>query len=507
MNKTPALPLNAGPPRLLFDNGMIRSVHCDHIYSKRGTMIKTTLILVVFLLSVTRAAPDSTAFKVLIKNITVPKESIVLDSSVNGRNHYSGTVTYDLESDLDSVDVHVYLEEVPFRQYYITGKTLTVEYSDTGYHQGHVHFIRIDSLCSGDVGKISPKAGCRVNWSYSTTNPKNHCRIKVGVGNFQYVLTQVLEEGKEQTGPTFKYNDLGLLSELSGQKYPKYTVDGQMAADDTASPFIICSYDEKGRLIYKDNSVYGPIFTFEYDSCSRVVSVKQHDIGATPENPGTILNNFSVTYGNDGYVHTVSKKAGYLVSACSPVWEFIGTEITTYYYSPSVSGRIDSLYREMFETKRNNKLVSRIININEYSDDGYVTVLRSIVLGLDDPGTCWGAGGMLGYGETRTVYSIDSAGFTCGYDSFRRNSPDKEFEKSYSDCWRREYDDQGNVLRQYRDCDTNEILTCTYDYNRFNHVVRMAQYKDNRESSGNTYTWELIDLDAQEEALYEHADD
>ncbi|MBN1576119.1 MAG: hypothetical protein JW913_06185 [Chitinispirillaceae bacterium] len=466
---------------------------------KRGTMLPVVLITILVFSFAGDASVDSTAYRVLIKNVTVPKELITHDSTVNGRNYFSGIVTYDLESDLDSVDVHVYLEDVPFQRYYITGKTLTVEYSDTGYHYGHVRFIRIDSLCSGDVGKISPKAGCRVYWSYSTTNPKNHCRIKVGVGNFQYVLTGILTEGEVQPNSTFKYNNLGLIRELAGQQYPKYTLDGQMVVDDTASPLVVCSYDENGRLIYKDNMTYGPIFTFYYDSCSRLICLKQHENGATPENPGIVINNFIVTYGDDGYVHSVEKKAGYLVTACSPVWEFIGTEITTYYYSVSVPGRIDSLYREMFETTRNNKLVSRIINKFESFDKvGHVTSVHSIVLGLDDPGTCWDAGGISGYGEGRAVYYYDSFGNLYRWESYRRDSPDKEFEKEFTSCYRREYDDRGNVLRQYTFCDTSEILTSTYEYNRFNHVIRNASI---------TYAWDLIDLDEQEEALYEHAND
>lgn len=212
------------------------------------------------------AAIDSTAFHTFIKNVSVPQSEISLDSTSGGRTYYSGKAYYDIQTPGSAVSVHVYLEEIPFEPYVI--------YTEKYFH-GNGKFIKIDSLSSGDLGLMTSKNKCIIHWSYSTINPKNHCRIKVGTGNFLYAKTKDSLDGT--TRWTYQYNNIGLLastkidpissgSTASHLIIPKYTRGGQRMIDDTATLFAVNGYDNLERLTFtKEADQIGLILHFFMD--------------------------------------------------------------------------------------------------------------------------------------------------------------------------------------------------------------------------------------------------
>ena len=456
-----------------------------------------------------------TASNVLIKKVVVPQENIVLDSNSNGRYFYSGEVTFDLESDMDSVNIHVFLEVVPIQRYIII-HPIDMSIESYKYFNGNAPFQSIDSLCTGDVGWIRPRKGCTIHWQYSTTDLKNHCRIKIGTGNYLYAhtKTEYFRDGVPSFYEDYRYNNLGLVAQFerttftsetdSGKeiKIPKYSKNGQLVVDDTTNPFITNVYDEKGRAIFRQEAVFSGLLVnfvegYVYDSLSRAVQILQLNFGATAENPGEPVNVEDIVFDAGNRIIRNSKHFGCRVTTCDPIYEFSGKEVIQFYYKDDSSHFPDSTVREFREDARNGKLVSIITNKNTFRPDGLIEESVSISQGMDDPGACWG---VQDYDEQKSVYFYDSLSYRYRIDLYEKNAPDSPYVhlSVASICNRREYDTQGNTIRMYDFCDENEKLVFKAEYNDFNHIIRMEDTSVENHTTVINYTWSLIDLDLQD---------
>lgn len=458
---------------------------------------------------------DSSTYGVLVKNVKVPREKTVLDSVSSGRCYYSGEVTFDFESSTDSVPIHVYLEDVPFQRYYLTNR------SSMNPTNGNAHFRLIDSLCSGDVGWTKPKKGCLVHWRYSTENIKNHCRIKIGTGNYLYAhtRTEAYRDGEPIYLEDYRYNNIGLiaqfrrnvsaedLSYMQGTQTPRYTVSGQLIVDDTVAPFETNAYDEEGRAVFRQQAnSSGTLVNYRnsyvYDSLSRAVQTHYLQFGATADNPGTPVNIEYYTFDKANRIIQIESGFGCIVYSCDPVYEFDGKETFKIIYKDDSTSLRDSVVRELREDARNGKLVSRIINRYLYRPDGFIGEIVTISQGLDDPGTCWGfKDDKVG----KTVYSsYDSLGYCNRSDSYNWNLTDSLFVfDPPSRCYRREYDAHGNTVKQFDFCDEDEKLRFTAKFNEFNHITLMEEINIKEQIIAYHYTWDLINLDEQEEFLHD----
>ena len=464
---------------------------------------------------------DSIDYKVLIKNVVVPQEQITLDSMLNGNYFFSGIAKFDIESSLDSVNIHVYLEDVPFKRYRIM-KAMPLGMGEDTF-TGNSRFIKIDSICTGDVGRIKSKKNCTVYWHYATKNRKNHCRIKIGTGNFYYANTKTettsITRGILTSKEEFWYNNLGLLSKreehsinygspLVITKVPKYTIDGQVLVDDTTDPFVTNAYDNQGRAIFRQEANANGlqinfVFGYVYDSLSRAVQRQHLPIRAKPFQ--TFQDSSSteyISYDSHDRIAMHQSTSTYEKFTClNPYPSITVKQIVKMNYGSTTSRLVDSVVRDFLDINRNFRLVSRIINKFYYRQDGLFNESVSISKGYDDPGSCWGT---QFYEERKSVFQYDAFMRQYRYDSWGRNSVDSSLKSLPEFCasYRREYDAQGNTIKQFDFCDQNETLRWTAQYNQFNFIIQQTGYGIS-DTSVATYQWELLDLDKQQEILHE----
>jgi hypothetical protein len=452
---------------------------------------------------------------VFIKNVMVPQQEIALDSIVAPRFFYSGNAYYDLEAQ-GPAQVHIYLEEIPFEPYTIILFTKT---GDTHYC-GHARFVKIDSLCSGDVGIVQGKTHCSIKWSYSTTNPANHCRIKIGLGNYLYAKTQDSLEG--QIRWTYTYNCTGTIASTMidsidvgsiGRKVvvPKYTKGGQIMIDDTSHPFAVNGYDEKERMTYAreastDGLILHYIYGFVYDTSNRVIEQQMLQFESSPENPGQPFNTIYYSYDSAGRLKTETQNRSFIFN--NPIFwpvsvPFDTKLVTNYFYNQDFSKPCSSVAM-YYDLNRNLMPLSRGFQQTFFSAAGRIDSTFSIEQGLDSPGTVYGP---RTYRETRRVPVYDDHDFAyrsmTWYKYFSPDSPFVRDDDGY--CYRREYDNAGNIIKQFDYCDTNEQLAWSMKYNEFNAPI-MQEDPDQSipgKSFRTWYTWDLLDLDTTKEHLHD----
>jgi hypothetical protein len=452
---------------------------------------------------------------VFITNTMVPQQEISLDSIVLARYFYSGNAYYDLEAQ-GPTQVHIYLEEIPFDPYTIISYTKT---GDTHYY-GHAEFIKIDSLCSGDVGIVQGKTHCSIKWKYSTINPSNHCRIKIGVGNYLYAKTKDSLEG--QTRSIYSYNRTGTIASttidslgtLASRKIvvPKYTRCGQIIIDDISHPFAVNGYDEEERMTYaREADDYGfvihYIYGFVYDSCNREVEHQTLRFGASPENPGQPTSSIFFSYDSMGRLKTEIKNLSFLFDN-DIFWPIRNVPFNTrleigYFYNKTFA-KPSSSVAIYYDRNRNLMPIDRVTENFYYSAQGQIDSTLTIEQGLDSPGTVYGP---RTYSERKVIPVYDEHSFAfknvTWLKYFSSDSPFVRIDDSY--CRRREYDTTGNILKQFEHCDTNERLVWSMQYNEFNAPI-MQEFYD-QSSTGKIqriwYNWDLISLDTTRELLHD----
>jgi len=482
-------------------------------------MIKISSLIIMFILFAGKGfCQDSLAFKLIVKNVVVPKDQIVLDSISNGSYFFSGVATFDLESSLASINLHVFLAEVPFKRYRIMNEIGIGE----NIFSGNAQFRKIDSLCTGDVGLIKPKKNCVIYWRYSTKNRKNHCQIKIGAGNYYYAntktevtsITRGILAGKQE----FWYNNLGLLLKSQENaldngkpfvivKVPKYTNDGQVLVDDTTDPFVKNAYDNQSRAVFRQEAIASGykvnfIFGYLYDSLSRAVQRQHLLFGATSAQPGAPFNIEYITYDDHDRIAFYEINFCFVNFVCrNPYDSIAGKETMKYFYGNGNSTLADSIVRDFFDKNRNYRLVSRIAEKYLYRPDSLIKEDVSISKGYDDSGTCWGS---QFYQEGKTIYQYDAMKYVFRYDSWARNSLDSSLKPVPELClgYRREYDALGNTIKQFDFCDQDETLLWKAQYNKFNFIIQQTGYGISDTTVAN-YQWDLLDLDNQKEFLHE----
>jgi len=446
----------------------------------------------------------------VVSSVHVPPDNIVLDSVAAGRYYYTGTASYRLQADEDSVQIHAYLEFVPFERFMIP-RPFAKEVNHHRVLGGHARFRRIDSLCTGDVGWVQPGDSLSFVWRYSTTDASNHCRIKVGVGNLVYVNTKTTDykAGEQTSRFVYRYNNRGLLAKtISDHLPPKvalYNRHGQLLVDDTTSPFVTNAYDSLNRLVFareaNESGVHlNFIYGYKYDSLSRAVEVRGLRWGATPQAPGIPSNVEHISYDSLSRIVNTQKQVSVEVKTCAPVYHFVGELTREYFYSPG-SLKPDSLLRIYTETAR-DKVVSRILNRYSYDRNSQLAQIHTLVYGLDEPGACWGP-----EDGSESVWTRlhDSLGHEYRIESRHRSFSDSAYTVSSALCRRRDYDTEGNTVVQYDFCDENEVVAWRAGYNEYNHIEVRWVPSDSSETPLNQaiYRWELLNLDTLEEVLHD----
>jgi hypothetical protein len=468
------------------------------------------LFTIILLFSIYVTAVDSTAFHTFIKNVSAPQSEITLDSISGGRSYYSGKAYFDIETPGTAVSVHVYLEEVPFEPYVI--------YTQKHFH-GNGKFINIDSLSTGDIGLLLSKKQCVVRWSYSTTNAANHCRIKIGTGNFLYAKSKDSLEG--QTRWIYKYNNIGIIASTqidsigsgsipSHLIIPKYTLGGQRMIDDTGSPFAVNGYDNLERMTFTQEAsqngyILHFIYGYTYDEKNRAIQKQQLPFGSTPKMPGTPFKVDTFSYDSLDRLTHENRPLSYIFNnpIFWPTSKQFNVIIKTDYYYDQNSDNTKQSFALYYDKDRNLKPLCSITQDFLYNSSGKLDSSHTISRGLDTIGNIYGP---TFYDERRDITIYDAHGYDYKSIAWERHSPDSSFQNlNFSYCYRREYDNVGNVIKQFDLCDSNEYLVWTMSYNEYNAPILQQVPNQINAGTSNIYrfTWELVNLDSAQEYYHE----
>jgi hypothetical protein len=417
----------------------------------------------------------------IIRDVTVPTNRITVDSLPEGGYRYSGELTYNLESSLDSIQLHVYLETVPFARYFVKEQ----------WEGGQGALMRIDSLCTGDLGWVRPKSGNLIHWTFTTPDKSLHARIKVGMANLDYVLRERRDYASADTmNPIvtrFGYDNRGLDKSMT------YNLHGQVLFDP---PYRWRRYDAGNRLVYEQlgmNATLQFIFGWVYDSLSRAVEKDHLPPGFAPESPGKPFNRELYQFDAASRMTRSQKYLSATQFACNRDYRFYGLDIQEYFYRDAAFPLPDSTVRSYLDTAKQNKLLLREHQSFRYNPDSTVDSYDHWTEGFDVPGTCWSP-----------EYDMEDRG-KIQYDAHRhpfktlleiRTSPSGAF-KTDSSCNVQDYDERGNPIRSYLGC--TDKVDWEAAYNIFNHKMEEKHYLDGAVNSRTRYQWELIDLDQQEE--------
>lgn len=419
---------------------------------------------VLFLIAAWTSAPLRSQaldpFQVRISSVTIPSQSIRLDSTRGSLRHYSGELTFDLASSYDSVPIHVYMEEVPVQRTFMI----------YGEETGRGPFVRIDSLCSGDLGWVKPKPACRVRWRYATANPRNHCRLKVGMANLEYLVawdsTASIGIGSRRD---FAYNRLGLpVRRVVGAATAAYTYN-RHGFPLFEPPHTWIRYDSLSRRIYfqqGQGATLQAIFGYAYDSLSRLSEIRSHPPGYPMEAPGPPFNRekFRLDHRNRVVYREVKLKAQKY--SCNPDFKFDGVEkSSTWYYEDAAGGKIDSTVVEYHDSTRTAPLLFRTLTVTRRSRDSLLLEAMETTTGFDSaPGSCFAPA----YdGQTRHEYRLDSRGWPATTVISRRPASGGAFSPVDTLCAPREYDAAGRVVRAFLTCEDTVGSTWTYDSRGF----------------------------------------
>jgi len=450
------------------------------------------------------ASLNDTAYSCLVRNVRVPRDSITMESSNGSVFYYSGSVFYDLETDLDSVPVHVYMEEVPMRRYRL----------HDSLHVGHVPFSKIDSLCSGSIGWVSPGSNRHVRWQYGTTATANHCRIKVGVGNVAFVRThEISKTGSQQFTRLYSYNKMGLLHRIRSwqgdtaapprtEQVIKYTEHGQTLGLGR----VVNSYDSLGRLCYSRmgtgvTSLY--VYGYSYDIHNRLRKRYHLRSGALPCDFSTWINRDSIAYDDkdrivykDRYLRI--QRGAYNTNKyplCSG-FTFSGLDAQKHVYS-GLQQVPDTIRRVHVDTSTGT-VMSRNVTVNFHNGSTVDSSLSSSST-HGDPGTCWGSD--QNWPQKRIVYTYDQFGRKSGSRHYERLSSDSSWVPTVRSCWPVEYDSSGNITVRYSSCDSSKTEWSAV-YNRWNEIIQQKEFGV-QDTTLRTYTYRLLDLNEMEDAALE----
>lgn len=398
--------------------------------------------------------------QVRFSSVTVPPQSIRLDSTRGSLRHFSGELTYDLASDYDSVPVHVYFEEVPVQ------RTFMIHGEETG----RAPFVRIDSLCTGDLGWVKPKPGCRVRWRYATSNPRNHCRLKVGMANLEYLVawdsTASVGTGSRRE---FAYNSLGLpVRRVAGGTTAAYAYS-RHGFPLFEPPYSWTRYDSLSRRTYFQYG-QGPtlqaIFGYAYDSLSRLAEIRSLPPGYPMEAPGPPFNRekFRLDGRNRVVYREINLKAeGY---ACNPAFRFDGVEKSnTWYYEDAAGGKIDSTVVEYHDSTRAAPLLFRTTRVTRRDRDSLLVDELETSTGFDSsPGSCFAPAFD---GQTRREYKLDNQGWPAKTEVSYKSASGTVFSAVDTLCAPREYDAAGRVVRSFLSCEDTVGSSWTFDSRGF----------------------------------------
>ncbi len=394
--------------------------------------------------------------QVRFSSVTVPPQSIRLDSTRGLIRHYSGELTYDLASAYDSLPVHVYFEEVPVQ------KTFMIYKEETG----RARFVRIDSLCSGDLGWVKPKPGCRVRWRYATASSRNHCRLKVGLANLEYLLARdsSKSEGVE-VRRDFAYNRLGLpVRRVIGSATVEFTYNRHGFPLFTP-PYSWIRYDSLSRRIYfqyGQGATLQAIFGYAYDSLSRLAEIQHLPGGYPMEAPGPPFNREVFRLDNRNRVVFKESKLEANVFACNPEFTFKGVDRSfTWYYENTAGEKIDSTVRDHLDSTRAAPLLVRTTTVTRRNRDSLLVDGLETFTGFDTaPGSCYAPA----YNsQTRFDFQLDSQGWPAKTVVWFKTASEEVFSPVDTLCSPREYDAAGRILHSKFDCADTVGSSWTYD--------------------------------------------
>ncbi|MEO6097106.1 MAG: hypothetical protein ABIW76_16070 [Fibrobacteria bacterium] len=388
--------------------------------------------------------------------ITVPPQSVRLDSTRGALRFYSGELTYNLATDYDSVPVHVYFEEVPVQ------KTFLIQREDSG----RAAFVRIDSMCSGDLGWVKPSQGLRVRWRYSTANSRNHCRLKVGMANLEYLVAyDSSKSGGFASRHDFAYNRLGLpVRWMVGTETVDYAYN-RFGFPLFAPPYIWTRYDSLSRRIYYQ---YGQganlqaIFGYTYDSLSRLNEIQHLPGGYPMEAPGPPFNREVFRLDNRNRVVYKEAKLEALQFMCNPQFTFKGTDRSfIWYYENSAGEKIDSTVREHLDSTKVAPLLVRITTVTRRNRDSQLMDELETFTGFDTaPGSCFAPA----YNsQTRYDFQADSQGWPAKTVVWFKTASETAFAPVDTLCSPREYDATGRILHSMFNCADTVGSSWTYD--------------------------------------------
>jgi hypothetical protein len=413
-------------------------------------------ILMAALIRVSVSAQSPDPLQVRFSSVTVPPQSIRLDSTRGLFRHYSGELTYDLASAYDSVPVHVYFEEVPVQ------RTFMIHSEEAG----RARFVRIDSLCGGDLGWVKPKRGCRVRWRYATANPRNHCRLKVGLANLEYLVASDSSKSEGiEAGRDFSYNRLGLPVRRSvGTSTATYTYNRHGYPLFTP-PYIWTRYDSLSRRIYYQygqGATLQAIFGYAYDSLSRLAEIRHLPSGYPMEAPGPPFNR--EMFRLDGKNRVVYREAKLEAREfmCNPQFTFKGTDRSfIWYYENSAGEKIDSTVREHLDSTRASPLLVRITTVTRRNRDSQLVEELETFTGFDTaPGSCFAPA----YNsQTRRDFQLDGQGWPAKTVVWFKSASESAFSPVDTLCSPREYDAAGRIVGSRYDCADTMGAAWTYD--------------------------------------------
>ncbi len=366
--------------------------------------INKNLLVILFMI-----LPFSVYSTTYIKNIRIDADDNAEPGDDDTTFWFSGTARYDLESDQDSVDIHIYFEYVPFG----VGRAFNHE-----LERGYNHFICIDSLSSGDIGMVAPGDNHEIKWRFKTRNGDNQCRIKIGRLNGLYTPISSYNSShgahaRMITNKEYSYNNMGLKSEnkitynsnrdsgftSTSVDIPLYTKYGQLIKSDESSdkPEKLKRYNDRHLVVF-DREGWGAtlhyVFGAVYDSERRIIerySLSPDHVDFTEEDRETFYPpDYILEYDDqDRYVLRKQYKGGLSCKDC-PDYNFAGYEAYRRYFSSPDRKIPDSTVISCVDTNEDDQKHRSIITNETITINGEVKhdSTHEYNMYTGSPGTC-----------------------------------------------------------------------------------------------------------------------
>lgn len=325
-------------------------------------------------------------------------------------------------------------------------------------------------------------------------DPRNHCRLKVGMANLDYLVAyDTSKAGGFASRHDVTYNRLGLpVRWRVGTDTVDYAYN-RFGFPLFAPPYIWTRYDSLSRRVYYQ---YGQganvqaIFGYTYDSLSRLAEIRHLPAGYPMEAPGPPFNREVFRLDDRNRVVYKEAKLEAREFKCNPQFTFKGTDRSFIRYYENYAGeKVDSTVREHLDSTQASPLLVRITTVTRRNRDSLLVEGLETFTGFDTaPGSCFAPA----YNsQTRYEYRLDSRGWPAKTLVWFKNGSETDFSLVDSLCSPREYDAAGRVVRSRFDCADTVGSSWTYDGYGFIKTQRIGTVTD-------VFERRLYDLDTLE---------